>query len=427
MNFKTITNKVNNNKLISDSLWSLLGNVFGRGLALIAGIIVARFLGKDIYGEYGAIRNTIITIGIFSTFGLGYTATKFVAELRVNNKEIINSFIHRANIITIVFSGIMAILLFSFSNEVSVYIFKGADLQFPLRILSVLIVFNAVTSTQIGILSGFGKFKEIAKINTVVGFLTFSFSIFLTYLYSFNGAIIALLIAQILNCIINYYYVKKEQNTNLINGDIITYKEILFFSTPIAMQEGTYAISSWISMILLINYTSFGQLGMYTVAMQWSSIVLFIPGILRNVVLSHLSSHTNNENMQNRIMLQTIFINILCTIIPAVLVFGFNGFVESSYGHTFKDVGYLITTAVFSTVFVSVSNVYSQAYTAQGKNWMMFSLRLFRDTTIILLFLIFVKNKIYDGAFALIISNVIISIFFLIFVIYFYKKNRLQI
>lgn len=424
MNFETTINRIKKNQLISDSLWSLLGNVFGRGLALIAGIIVARFLGKDIYGEYGAIRNTIITIGTFSTFGLGYTATKFIAELRGKSGGNIKSFIKSANTITLSFSGIMAILLFIFAKEVSLYVFKLNTLEFPLRILSVLIIFNAITNTQIGILSGFGRFKELAKINTIVGFITFIFSVILTYLYAFNGALIALLIAQILNCSLNFYYVNQEKSQADEGGIKITYKEILNFSTPIALQEGTYAISSWVVMIILIKYSSFGELGMYTVAVQWSSMVLFIPGILRNVVLSHLSLHNNNETMQQKILFQTISINIFSTLIPAVVLFILSSIVESSYGITFAGVGYLISIAVFSTVFTSVSNVYAQAYTSQGRNWLMFILRTARDLSIIFLFMFLIKKEIFHGALALIITNLTLTTFFLIVIIMFYKKKK---
>lgn len=424
MNFEATINKIKNNQLISDSLWSLLGNVFGRGLALIAGIIVARFLGKDIYGEYGAIRNTIITIGTFSTFGLGYTATKFIAELRGKEGGNIKYFIRYANNITLTFSGGMAILLFIFAKEVSLYVFKVNSLEYPLRILSILIIFNAITNTQIGILSGFGKFKELAKVNTFVGFVTFVLSVVLTYLYAFNGALIALLIAQILNCALNFYYVKKQTNRSNQIGQIIPYKEILTFSTPIALQEGIYAISSWVVMIVLIKYSSFGQLGMYTVAVQWSSMVLFIPGILRNVVLSHLSLHSSNETMQQKVLLQTISINIISTLIPAILLFIGSNLVESTYGTTFKGVGYLISVAVFTTVFTSVSNVYAQAYTSQGRNWLMFVLRTTRDISIIFVFLFLITKQIFPGALALIITNIILTIAFLILIVMFYKKKK---
>ena len=68
--------KIKTNKLAKDSFWSIFGNGLGNLLLLIAGIIIARFLGKDLYGEYGIVKTTMFYIAAFSTFGLGYTSTK---------------------------------------------------------------------------------------------------------------------------------------------------------------------------------------------------------------------------------------------------------------------------------------------------------------------------------------------------------------
>ena len=55
--------------LVKDSFWALFGNIIRQGLALISGIVVARFLGKEIYVEFGTIRTTLVYIAIVSTFG----------------------------------------------------------------------------------------------------------------------------------------------------------------------------------------------------------------------------------------------------------------------------------------------------------------------------------------------------------------------
>ena len=42
-----------NSKLFRDSFWAVFGNGIGNALMLLSGIIIARLLGKDLYGEYG--------------------------------------------------------------------------------------------------------------------------------------------------------------------------------------------------------------------------------------------------------------------------------------------------------------------------------------------------------------------------------------
>jgi len=427
MTINNLITKLKNNQLFKDSAWSLMGNVVGRGLALVAGILVARFLGKDIFGEYGIIRNTILTIGVFSTFGLGYTATKYIAEFKALSREKIPLFIKTANKITFAISGFMALLLFVFADYVAFHWLEAEHLGTPLRILAVLIVFNAITTTQIGVLSGFGKFKEIAKINSIVGVLTFLFSVVLTYYFDLNGALLALLLVQLINCSLNYFVVKNETKKikSVKHQDKELLRSILSFSTPIALQEAVYAVSSWLLSLLLIIYATYGDLGMYTAAMQWKAIILFIPGILRNVILSHLSENTNNQLAHNNILKQTITINFIATLIPCLLVFAFSGFIAKFYGETFDGLSILISLACFITIFVSISNVYSQAYMSKGFNWLMFKIRLFRDigTVVLAYFLIKYMSEGLNGALLLILSIILINVIFLILMFFIYKKR----
>lgn len=421
---KTIIQKLKANKLIKDSLWSLLGNVIGKGLALVAGIVVARLLGKDLFGEYGVVRSTILTIGIFSTFGLGYTATKYIAQYKNHSREKLELFIKYANIITLTFSGTMAILLFVFAEIVAIKVFDIAHLKVPLRILSILIIFNAITTTQIGVLAGFGKFKEIAKINSLIGVLTFVFSSTLTYFFSLEGALLSLLIVQILNCIFNFFVVRKElpKDVDFIKKDTSLFREILSFSTPIALQECTYAVVSWLSSILLVRYASVGDLGMHSAAMQWNAVILFIPGILRNVVLSHLSSSADNKSQHNYILKKTIQVNFVATLIPCILVALASGYIAKSYGETFAGLQTLISVAVFGTVFISISNVYAQAYTSISKNWLMLAFRLFRDVGYLILSFILLTSNVFEGAMNLIVSKILIYTSFLVIMAIGYQR-----
>lgn len=418
-----LKNRLVQSKLLQDSFWSLLGNVIGRGLALTAGIFVARFLGKEIFGEYGMIKSTILSIATFSSFGLGYTATTFVADFKTKKPEYIKLFLKYATRITLVFTGVMAIGLLFSAGVVATNILEAPHLENALRILAVLIIFNGLNTTQIGILSGFGKFKEIAIINSIIGTLTFISSIALTYFFGLEGALLALLITQVFNWVLNYGAVKQNipRIENSIQKNKILFKKIFNFSTPVAMQEALFAASSWISNIVLISYASYADLGMYNAAIQWFSLVLFVPGILRNVILSHLAG-SENEMQHDRILKITIWINLFTTLIPAIIVFLFSGMISEFYGDSYQGLGNLISIAVFTTVVISVSNVYAQAYMSKNRNWTMFFIRLFRDGGKIFLFLILIQVS-NNGASMMLYSTLFFSALSLIIMMAFYKKS----
>ena len=67
-------------KLAGDSFWALFGNGLGNLLIMVSGILIARLLGKDLYGQYGVVKSTMFYIASFSCFGMGVTSTKYVSQ-----------------------------------------------------------------------------------------------------------------------------------------------------------------------------------------------------------------------------------------------------------------------------------------------------------------------------------------------------------
>lgn len=422
-------NKILTSKLSQDSFWALIGSVSSRGLGLLAAIIVARLLGKDIYGEFGMIKSTLISVAIFSTFGLGYTATKFVAQFKNNEKEKLKLFYNYSMKITLLIGGVMSIVLFLFSNEIAISVLESAHLSSALKIVAFWVLFNSLSTTQIGILAGFGEFKSMAKINTVTGITTFILSVVLTYFYLLDGALFALVLSQVLNWYLNFRVVNKNlpstQYENLDRNKFLN--EILHFSFPIALQEATYAITSWLNYYLIIKLSNYGELGLYSAANQWLGVLLFLPGILRNVILSHMTESGNDEVKHNNILRKMLKINLLSTLLPVFIIFLLSGFITEIYGDTFLGLGKVLKVTVLSAVFLSLSNVYSQAFMSKGHNWPMFWIKLVYRLGILIIFymIMFLKDG-EESAFVLGVSMSAMSIVFFLICNIYYKRRILN-
>ena len=69
-------------RLAKGVFWSMAGAVISRGLGIVSSVVVARTLGKVGFGELGIIHSTVMMFQLFAGFGLGLTATKYVAEYR---------------------------------------------------------------------------------------------------------------------------------------------------------------------------------------------------------------------------------------------------------------------------------------------------------------------------------------------------------
>lgn len=406
-----LLNRLKHSSIFKDSFWALVGNALGKGLALIAGIAVARFLGKEAYGEYGMIRNNLYMIAIFSTLGLGYTATKFIAECRADKIQtyIIHKIVTR---VTLVMSCSIMIIVIIFAYPFAEWL-NAPKLGGLLRISAIAIIFNAINTTQIGELSGLNAYREIAKNNTLAGIITFFTSIILTYLYDVTGAVIALILSFAANCLLNKISIQKKIQkfqSNIISKD--RYFRIIWFSIPVALQESFYAITSWVTTIILIKLSGYGELGIYSAATQWMVVMLFVPGALRNVALSHLSETNNSISANKNILRKMSLINFFTTFIPFIIIFILSSWICSLYGDSYHGLQAVLNILIFSSIINALLNALTQNLIALGENWFLFASRFFKDAITIILCIVMIQYGC-GGALSFALSSLILSMIYL--------------
>lgn len=417
---KAVINRLKKNSLFKDSFWALLGSAMGKGLSLLAGIAVARFLGKEIYGEYGTIRTTLMYIAIVSTFGFGYTATKFVADYILEKPGKLKSLVRASLKITLIFSIVLALTQTIFAAPIARYV-HAPQLEPQIRYFSILIVLNALTTTQIAILSGLKRFKESAQINVYSGVVVFVASIIMTYFWGISGALGALFCSFAVQTAMNGKIINKTMQT-YTDTDRVTRRELsvmLKFSIPIALQESLYTIVHWLSLLLLIRYANYGEVGLSSAAGLWLSVVIFIPAMLKNVMFSYLSSSANHSALVNKLLL----VNFVSSIIPVAVVLVFSGLISSFYGDSFVALPKILNVSVFTAVFICLSEVYCYEFISRGKPWIVFAARLFRDTLILLIAYVLLQKIHAEQAYLLAIVSLGANMIFLAILYLAYKRS----
>lgn len=370
--------RLKHSQLFSDSLWALLGSAIGKGLALLAGIVVARLLGSEAYGEYGLMRNTLTYIAIVSTFGLGYSATKYVAEYVTKYPTQTKALTKRLVQITLITSCSLALLQALFAKQLAAFI-VAPHLEHIIRIYSPLIVLNALTTTQIAILAGLKRFKTTAKINGIGGIAMFLFSCIGTYMWALGGALGALLVAFLIQAIISHREIRRtmakyqsEDRDNIVNSEV---KSILRFSLPIALQDSLYAMTHWLSAYIIITVSNYHEVGLITAAATWQSIVIFIPAMLKNVMFSYLSSSGNHQQLVRKFLL----VSFGSTAIPVLVIVLLSNYIGAFYGVSFEGLNTIIVVMCIAAIVISLGEVYAFELLSTGHSWLVFTSRIIRD------------------------------------------------
>ena len=140
--------KVTDNQIVRDSSWAVIGSAVSKCAAMVVSIIIARLLGVEEFGEYGMVKTTLFYIAVFSTFGLGSTATRYMAQCDADDHLSIYNLIRNSISITLITSTVMAVLLFTCAHLIT----DEPHLISILRYTSLIVIFNAINTTQLGLL-----------------------------------------------------------------------------------------------------------------------------------------------------------------------------------------------------------------------------------------------------------------------------------
>ena len=142
-------------RLVSGSFWSFSGAVVSRLLSLAAFVVIARVLGKEQYGQFGVVQSTISMFAVFAGFGLGQTATKYIAELRTTDPQRAGRIMGLAGLVALLTGVAFAAFLFIFAPWLAKTTLAAPELAPALRIGAFLLLFEAMNGAQVGALAGF--------------------------------------------------------------------------------------------------------------------------------------------------------------------------------------------------------------------------------------------------------------------------------
>ena len=363
-------------RLAGGAFWALiaaLGTNFGN---LLTGIILAHILGKYTYGQYGMLRTTLNMFIIFSSFSLGATATKYVAEYRTKDKEKVGRIIG-LSLITVSLLSISFFLICYFGADVlAVKSLNSATMAPSLKIGAWMILFAVLNSVLTGILSGFESFSSIAKINFGGAILLVVSSIVGAKFWNLSGALVSLSIYLAGMILISIYFLYKE----LKFYDISIYYKNCFqelstlwrFSLPTTLGGILVTPVLWFGSTMLVKSPA-GYDGMagFDVINQWKMAVLFIPGILGRIVLPILSNLNGGEQKQDyfKVVKINLIINVGAAIFVAMLLSLASPYILKLYGDKFTEYTLPFIIMMVGVVFYAANTIIGQIILSKGLAW----------------------------------------------------------
>ncbi len=363
-------------KMAAGIFWSVVGGVLSRLSVLGSAMITARLIGREGYGELGMIQSTIGAFGILSTFGLGYTATKYIAELKGKDPQRAGKIVALSTCVASSFGFLVAILLFLFAPWLSSHILAAPNLSMLLQLGAGVLLFTALNAAQNGALSGLESYRRLAQINFWSAVGSFPLIVGGAYAEGVKGITCGLVLNAALTWLISHFVLRRE----LKKADIpITYREcwverkILWkFSFPATISSLLVSPVLWMCSAMLANQPSgYAQMGLYNAASQWRNAVLFIPSLISNIVLPTLSALAaiDEHEKSKQVFKINILVNAAAAAVPTVVIILFSGFILRLYGVGFEEGRPALILLCLACVLMAVTNVVGQAIASIGRAW----------------------------------------------------------
>jgi O-antigen/teichoic acid export membrane protein len=363
--------------------WSVGGALLSRGCLLVAAILLGRQLGVARYGELGMIQSTVGMLGVFAGFGLGLTATKHVAEFRRHDPARAGRVLALAGLVAIGTGGALAIALLLAAPWLATSVLNAPHLANLLRAGAVILFFAAMNGAQQGALAGFEAFRTIARIEALVAVLSLPALVAGAQLWGLAGVVGALAIAGLVHWFANNSALRGLAMEHGIPVRLRSAGQelgILWrFSLPAALGGMVVGPVTWACSTMLVNRPSgYAEMGVYNAATQWSTAILFVPGLVGYVALPLLSAllHEADPGKYRRLLHTNLLLGGGAALAVAVPVALLAPRIMNLYGPHFAEGALVLRLAALTSVLMAANSVVGSAIASSGKMWLGFTFNL---------------------------------------------------
>jgi O-antigen/teichoic acid export membrane protein len=275
------------------AFWSIVGACIAHGLNLVSGVVRGRWLGRDLFGQFGMVVNTIGMLGMFAGMGLGLTVTKYVAEYRLKDPARAGRIVSLVLWVTFFTAGLVSILSAVFMPCLADETLK--NLLFELRLGCLLLFANTLLGVQNGVLAGLEAFRAVARINCFQAFFTFFCSLGGMFFWGLRGAVGGMAVGSVLTWGVNQRFVRGEMENRGIRttwtGALGELPHVWRFALSAFFSSMLFGPVVWVhNMMMFTQPDGDAQMGYFTATRQWHSAILLLPGMISQTTLPMLTN-----------------------------------------------------------------------------------------------------------------------------------------
>ena len=370
-------------KLMTGAAWNALAQIMYRGLVILGMLIAARLLGLEPFGQLSLLYNTAMTFHVVASLGLIMTGTKLVAEFARSDKPKTGRVIALCHYVALISGGLVGLGLLVTAPLIASTILNDPSLATGVRLTALLLLFQVLADSTLGINLGFLAFRGIFVANAATGVSAFLCLVAGVYWGGVVGGLLGLATAEAVRFLMLLRLAHRAADQQGIPRSWRFPKEELpvlwHVSLPAMATAMLWLPVTWVGTLMLVREPGgFGEMGLFGAANQWFSLLMFVPGVITQTILPILSEQVSDGGRveARRLALRSASIMFaLVALIALPLMFG-SPLIAAAYGPEFAEGAKVFVLMFGVAVAASPQGILGNYLAAENRFWLRFRLNL---------------------------------------------------
>ncbi len=340
-------------------------------IAIVRSKFIALFIGPAGMGIASLLNSTLGLINGLTNLGLDKSAVRDISVAYKNeNHETASrtiSILKRLVWFTAVFGAILMIALSPFLSE-----FAFEDKSFTLAFvwIAIALFFKQITDSQLAILQGLRRLKDLAKANLFGNLLGLLITIPLYYYFRIDAIVPAIIIASLVSFAFTFYYSRKAQISSVTVSTSEAFsegKEMIQLGATLSVSSLISLLVAYIIQIYISQKGGIDEVGLYNAGFViLNTYVGIIFTAMATDYFPRLSAISEEIIKIRKAVFEQAFIAVLL-IVPIIVVFlMFAQFIiVLLYSEAFTPIVKMVSWGILGMVFKAVS--FSMGYVIIAK------------------------------------------------------------
>lgn len=341
-----------------------------------ASFLVARALGTGGFGQLGMLLNTFLMAGMFASFGLGMTATRFISLHRPASPERAARVAAMAPLGAGILASLGAVLMLWIAPLLAEVALGSRSLAPLMRLAAPLLLLGALQDCSQGVLAGLEAFRTLARVSALAGMAQAVGMVLGARVAGLEGCVLGLVTGMAVGYGFTLLAVRAELRRAGLNAGLNGWREeipsLWHFALPVVLAGGVVLFVNWLVGARLIHRVDGDhESGLFNAAHQIRLLILYVPGLVATAglpVLTHAWRHTSGGEYFRLIRLKLLigFGISSCVALPVMVG---APWILAAYGKGFVGATSVVRVLAAAAVITATLNMIGQSLVSEGRMW----------------------------------------------------------